>query len=86
MNKTQKIVISIVVTLIMFIIAFSWSTSIEKETDLRVYGRDDNYTNIEFYELRYNWYVWILYLIVVGGFNFCLCSDKRQNKKKDKRD
>lgn len=92
MNKTQKIILSIVITLILFVIAFSWSTSVRKDRYKKLWDssgrqleRDDReiqYVNVEFYELQYNWYVWILFLIVSGVFNYWLFSDKKKVKRK----
>ena len=98
MNKTQKIILSIMVTLILFVIAYSWSTSIRRAIQYKEYF--DSYSgyeldcpviitkfvNVGFYVLLYNWYVWMLFIIVSGGFNFWLFSDKKQIKMKDERD
>ncbi len=96
MNKKQRIILSVAVTLILFVIAYSCSTSIKKSygytyPDGYVFdswgtnweARETTYVNVEFYELQYNWYVWILFIIVSGGFNYKLFSDKKQRKKKN---
>lgn len=92
MNKTQKIILSVIVTLILFVLAYSWSTNVEKYIPAQRFSHgirmisptESYYINVKFYELQYNWYVWILFIIVSGSFNFWLYSDKRQNKKKEK--
>lgn len=122
MNKKQRITLSVAVTLILFVIAFSWSTSIRRSFSLNkfktdrygyiVEGREIKFEEIdlsgkeilgkkilgrkilgeeiefeveyldgEVFGLRYNWYVWTLFIIISGGFNYWLFVDKRKHSK-----
>ena len=110
MNKKQRIILSVTVTLIFFLITFLWNsslcrnitqnnnmtngylvegTAIEgtpiKGTPIKgeliegelIKGEpiESGYVEGNSCESRYNWYVWILFIIVSGGFIFWLFSD-----------
>ena len=68
MNKTQKVILSIVVILVLFLLTNYFEPFIKRQKPI---AHDTEHTCY-----------WIGYIIIVGAFNFWLFSNKMDKDKK----